>query len=116
MICGHAPQSGCSLEEKQSFYDKLKCKWDMHSADNLVICIDDFNGHVGRHIHGFGEVHGGCGVGLKNMPGRMLLELFLEKELCVSSTLPKREEKRKVTFGMGDIETEIDFVLMKKEH
>ena len=27
---------------KNSFYDELKCEWDMHSAD-------DFNGHVGGH-------------------------------------------------------------------
>ena len=46
----------------------------------------------------------------------MLLELCLEKELCVSNTWFKTEEKRKVTFRMGENETEIDFVLIKKEH
>ena len=35
LICGCAPQSGRSLEEKQSFYDKLKCEWDMRSADDF---------------------------------------------------------------------------------
>ena len=38
LTCGYAPQSGRSLEEKQSLYDKLKCEWDMHSADDLVMC------------------------------------------------------------------------------
>ena len=28
----------------------------------------------------------------------------------------KREDRRKVTFGMGENETEIDFVLIRKEH
>ena len=42
-ICGYAPQGGISLEEKQSFYDKMKCEWDMHSADDLVMCLGDFN-------------------------------------------------------------------------
>ena len=46
----------------------------------------------------------------------MLLEFCLEKELCVSNTWIKREEKRKVTFRIGENETEIDFVLIKKEH
>ena len=46
----------------------------------------------------------------------MLLESCLEKELCVSNTWSKREEKRKVAFRMGENETEIDFVLIKKEH
>ena len=34
----------------------------------------------------------------------------------MSNTWSKREEKRKVTFRMGENEREIDFVLMKKEH
>ena len=25
----------------------------MHSADDFVMCLGDFNGHVGRHIDGF---------------------------------------------------------------
>ena len=53
LICGHAPQSGRSLEDKQSFYDELKCEWDMHSTDDLTMCLGDFNGHVRRHTDGF---------------------------------------------------------------
>ena len=45
------------FEGKQSFYNKLKCEWDMHSADDLVMCLGDFNRHVGRHIDGFDGVH-----------------------------------------------------------
>ena len=44
----------------------------------------------------------------------MLLEFCLEKELRGSSTLSKGEEKRKVTFRMGENETEIILVLIKK--
>ena len=39
LICGYAPQSGKRLEGKQSFYDELKCEWDMHSADDLAKCM-----------------------------------------------------------------------------
>ena len=46
----------------------------------------------------------------------MLLEFCLEKELCVSNTWFKRVEKRKVKFRVGENETEINFVLIKKEH
>ena len=116
LICGYAPQSGRSLEDKQSFYDELKCEWDMHSADDLVMFLGDFNGHVGWHIDGFDGVHGGYGFGQRNLQGRILLEFCLVKELCVSDTWLKREEKRTVTFRMGENETEIDFVLTKKEH
>ena len=37
-----APQSGSSLEEKQSFYDDVIDEWDMHSAGDLVMCLGDF--------------------------------------------------------------------------
>ena len=39
----------------------------------------------------------------------------MKKKLCVSNAWFKREEKRKVTFRMGENETKIDFVLIKKE-
>ena len=35
----------------------------------------------------------------------MLLEFYMEKELCVPNTWLKREEKRKVIFRMGENET-----------
>ena len=41
----------------------------MHSADDLVLCLGDFNGHVGRHIDGFYGVYGGYGVGQRNLEG-----------------------------------------------
>ena len=61
-------------------------------------------------------MHGGYGVGQRNLEGRTLLEFRLEKELCVSNTWFRRVEKRKVTFRIGENEPEIDFVLIKKEH
>ena len=80
------------------------------------MCLGDINGHIGRHIDGLNFVHRGLGVGQSNLEGRMLLEFCLEKELCVSNTCVKREEKRKVTFRMGENETGIDPVLRTTEH
>ena len=99
LICGDAPQTGRCLEEKQSFYDELKVEWDMHNADDLVMCLGDFGIHLCRHIDGF------YGVGQRNLEGRMLLEFCLEKVLCVSNTWLKREGKRKMTLRMGENET-----------
>ena len=79
----------------------------MQSEGDLVMCLGDFNGDVCR----LDKVHGRYGVGQRNLDYRMLLEFCLVKELCVSNTWCKREEKRKVTFRMGENETEIDFVL-----
>ena len=72
LIYWYTPQGGRSSEEKQSFYDELKCEWDMHSADYLVMCLSDLNGYVGRHIDGFDRVHGGYGVGQRKNVIRVL--------------------------------------------
>ena len=116
LICVYVLQSGRSLEEKQPFYNRMKCEWDMHSADDLVMCLCDLNGHVDRHIDGFDGVHGGISVGQRNLEGKILFEFCLKNELCVSNTWFKREENWKVTFRMGENEIKIDFVLIKKEH
>ena len=88
----------------------------MHSVGDLVMCLGDFNGHIGRRIDRCDGVHAGYGVGQKTLEGCMLLEFCLEKVLCVSNTWLRREEERKVTFRMSENEPEIDVVLIKKEH
>ena len=65
----------------------------MYSADDLVMCLGDFNEHIRRHIDGFNGVHGGYNLGLRILEGTMLLKFFLDKELCVSNTWFRREEK-----------------------
>ena len=54
----------------------------MYSAGDFVMCLGDFNGHVGRHIDGFDGVHGGYGEGQRNLEGRMLLVLLGEGIMC----------------------------------
>ena len=66
-----------------------------------------------RRVSGYDGWHG---IGLRHLEGRMLLQFYLGKELCVSNTWLRREEKRKVTYRMGKNVTEIDLVLINKEH
>ena len=48
----------------------------MHSADNLVMCLRDINGHADRHIDGFDGIHGAYVVGQRNLERRMLQSFF----------------------------------------
>ena len=41
----------------------------IYSASDLVMCLDDFNRHVGRHIDGFDGMNGRHGVGQRNLDG-----------------------------------------------
>ena len=68
----------------QSFYDQLKCKREMHSADDLITCLDDINGQFCRHVDGFDGVHGGYGADKRKLEGRMILECCLEEGImCI---------------------------------
>ena len=64
LIGEYAPQCGRNLEEKRSSYDELKDEWDIHSAGDLAMCLDDLNGHIGRHIDGLDGVYAGYGISL----------------------------------------------------
>ena len=77
----------------------------MHSTGVLVVCLGDFNGHIGWNIDGFNGAHREYGIEQKDFGGRMLLEFCLDKELCVSDTWSKREKNRNVTFRLGENET-----------
>ena len=114
IICVYGRQSGRTGAEKEHFYDDLRSEWDLHNMGELVLDMGDFNGHVGKQVEGYEGVHGGNGIGERNVEGKMLLEFWDEKELCVTNTWFRKGEKRKATFSSGENEMEIDFVLVGK--
>jgi len=116
LICAYAPQRGRPEVEKDSFYDEMAGEWNVGGAKEIVIGLGDFNGHIGKEADGFEGVHGGNGIGKRNMEGKRLLEFCEEKELCVMNTWYRKNEKRKVTFSSGGNQSEIDFVLIGKEN
>ena len=76
--------------------------------------MGDFNGHIGKHIDGFDGIHRVYANVRGILNGRMPLEFCLDIYVCQIHGL--REGKRKVTLTIGKKETEIDFVLIKKQH
>ena len=68
----------------------------MHSADDLVMCLGYFNGHVGRHIDVFDGVREWYGVGQRNLKGRMLLVLSGKGIMCqIHSLIYKNSFKKR---------------------
>ena len=77
-------QSGRTGAEKESFYDDLRSKWDLHSVGELVLGMGDFNGHVSKQFEDYEGVHGGNGIGERNLEGTMLE--FCDERSCVWQT------------------------------
>ena len=116
ILCAYAPQSGRPDSEKVCFYDEMASEWDLGSSGEIIFSLGDFNGHVGKFVEGFEGVHGGNGIGKRNAEGRRLLEFCDEKQLCVANTWFRKEDKRKITYSVGECETEIDFVLVGRKN
>ena len=81
VICSYAPQVGKSESEKDQFYNDMANEWDLRSPDEVVLGLENLNGHVGRQIDGFEGVHGWYEIGKRNVEGRSLLK-FQMKRSC----------------------------------
>ena len=116
IVCAYAPQCGRSMSEKEKLYEEMGKGCEVENANEVLICLGDFNGHIGKEVDGFEGVHGSFEIGKRNLDGRLLLEFCVEKDLCVGNSWFKKKDSRKVTFNGGGVcsGTEIDFVLMKK--
>ena len=102
--------------EKDQFYNDLVSEWFLPNPSEVVLGKGNFNRHVERQINGFEGVHGGYGIGKRNVEGRRLLKFCDEKKLCVAITWFEKKEQKKITFNMGGNETEIDFVSVGKNN
>ena len=109
-MCVCSPGWKIRVRERSSHND-MASEWDLQNPGEMVLGLGIFNGHVGRRIDGFEGVHGGYGIGKRNVEGRRLLEFCAEKELCVANAWFKKKKQRKRTCSMGGNQNEIDFVL-----
>ena len=82
IFCAYAPQCGRSMSKKEKFYEEMARGCKVENANEVLICLGDFNGHIGKKVDGFEGVHGGFGIGKRNLEGRLLLEFCVEKDLC----------------------------------
>ena len=71
MICAYAPQSFKPDSEKERFYVEMAREWKMANANEMVLGLGDFNGHVGKCAEGFEGMHERYGIGKRNVEGRM---------------------------------------------
>ena len=116
IISAYAPQSGKPDAEKEGFYEEMARECSITKSNELVLGLEDFNGHVGKCADGSEGIHGGHGIEKRNAERKMLLDFCDQKELCVANTWYKKKDKRKVTYSCSSgNDTGIDFVLVEKE-
>ena len=100
------------MNKKEEFYelmDKVETSEQMSVGDN-------FSGHVGIDMVGFGEVDGGFGIGQVNDGEIRLLGLAVDKGLRLMSTCFQKRKIRLITFRLGETETMAYYILVKNKY
>ena len=77
IVCAYAPKCGKSMSEKEKFYEEMAKGCEVENENEVLICLGDFNGHIGKEVDGFEGVREGFGIGKRNVEGRLLLEFCL---------------------------------------
>ncbi|XP_019236176.1 PREDICTED: craniofacial development protein 2-like [Nicotiana attenuata] len=110
----YAPQAGLDEEVKRRFWEGLDELVSSIPHSEKLVVRGDFNGHIGAAAGGYGEVHGGFGLGVRNGGGTSLLDFATAFELLIAnSSFPKREEHL-VTFKSSAARTQIDYLLLRR--
>ncbi|KAK3876473.1 hypothetical protein Pcinc_018758 [Petrolisthes cinctipes] len=107
-------QVGRPEEEKEAFWGTLDDA-TMVSESEVLLVAGDLTGHIGEDRGGFEEVMGTYGFGVRNRQGERILEFCQSKELRVINTMFKKDREKKITYKSGGAETQIDFILLKRE-
>ena len=96
LISAYAPQAGRAMPEKEEFFTLLwKIVSEIDDGEKLLIG-GDLNGHVGVGVKGFEGMHGGFGLGKRNVEGEIILE-FADAWNFVVNTWFKKNEGRLIT-------------------
>ena len=114
VICCYAPQSGLSVDEKDTFYERLFSVVASVPEEEMLVLGGDFNGHVGEPSAGFEGVHGGNGYGVRNQDGLLILDFSVANKLAIANTFFQKNNSRLITFSSGGNHMQIDYILIRR--
>ncbi|KAK3547972.1 hypothetical protein QTP70_001642 [Hemibagrus guttatus] len=114
VVSGYAPQVGCELEEKESFWSELDEVMESIPTGERVVIGADFNGHVGEGNRGDEEVMGKFGVKERNLEGQMVVDFAKRMDMGVVNTYFQKREEHRVTYKSGGRRTQVDYILCRR--
>ena len=111
VVSCYCPQAGRSVNEKEEFYELMD-----KIVRSEMLLGGDFNDHVASDMGGFGEVHGGFGIGQINDGAIRLLDRTVGKGLRLMNTCFQKTKSWLSTFRLGKTETMIDYILVNNKY
>ena len=114
IVSVYAPQQGLPDGEKDRFYEELLLTLSAIGSNEIIMLCGDLNGHVGRAISGYANVHGGYGFGVRNAEGERILELGDAMNMMVCNTFYQKRDSRLITYNSGGNQSQIDYIMIKR--
>ena len=103
VISVYAPQVGLNICSKKKFWNDLEGLIQMIPLEEKIFIGGDLNGHVGRVVEDFKNIHGGYEFGVTNEEGRTILDFALAYDFAIANTLFKKREEHIITYKNGSI-------------
>ena len=116
IVCAYAPQTGCTEEEKDAFWEEMDQELRTIPVRERIIIGGDLNGHLGISRAGISRVHGGWGVGERNEGGERVIDFAVAFDLALINTFFEKKMNRLITYSSGGRESQIDLLLCKRDH
>ncbi|KAI5617297.1 hypothetical protein C0J50_23078 [Silurus asotus] len=102
VISVYAPQVGCEMEEKETFWSDLDKVVEGVPRNKRLVIGTDCNGHIGD------------GFRVRNVEGQMVVDFAERMEMAVVNTYFKKKEDHKVMYTSEGRCTQVDYVLCGK--
>ena len=116
IVSAYAPQVGCSLDEKEAFWEELEDLIRGFPEDEQVIIGADLNGQVGKENGGYEQWHGGYSYGARNVEGEELLEFSQAHDMAIANTFFKKRDEHYICYKSGPNKTVIDYILIRRRY
>ena len=113
IISAYAPQTGCSQEEKEHFYEEVESILRQILGQEDMWTGADLNGHVGGTRTGFEREHGGNSWGDRHAEGEEILQFAQAYDLGVVNTFFQKKMEHLITYKSRGRRSVIDYILIR---
>ena len=114
IISAYAPQTGCSQDEKEHFYEEMESLFRQIPGQEDMWIGADLN--VGGTRTGFEREHWGNSWGDRNAKGEEILQFAQAYDLGVVNTFFQKKMEHLMTYKSGGRRSMIDYILIRRNN
>ena len=114
VISAYAPQVGCILEEKETFWLDLDKTVKKIPRNERIVVGADLNEHVEEGNNGDEECMGRHGLGKRNNEGQAVVNFAKRRKLAITNTYFVKKPAHRVTYSSGGRSSQVDWIRVRR--